>query len=627
MTAFTRESVRQREPVIERASPSDRAFLAMDSGQVPEQFGVILMFEEGGGPDLDRARRLLAERIPSVPRLRQRLVTVPPGCGGPIWVDDPGFDINRHVRAVTCREPGDEPALLETALSVITRPLPRSAPLWAAVLVTGPAGNPLALVIVLHHALADGVGGLAVLTELIDGAARPPEVSFPRPAPAPARLAREAFAARLRALRHAARSWHLLRESMGAGGGLRPPRAAPSSLNQPTGPRRQLAVVRADVAAVQTAAHRHGATTNDAVLIAVAGALHQVLLRRGETVGPLVVTVPVSGRRPDGGPPLGNMVSPLLVSVPATGEVPDRLRQVAAQVRAHRQAATGPPPIALLGWLFRPLAALGGFRWYMDHQHRFHTLVSHVRGPVEPVTFGGCPITSAIPAGVGPGGNIPVYFEVLSYAGTLTMTAIADPAQFPELDALTDALHTELDLIIQAVSAPVMPGPGSRTRTPLLGLRRKPGRLALAVFRMPLRAYRHDAGWLLGHTFMEFVHTGRKTGRQYETVAMVLRYDADAREAVICAAWGPDTDWVRNLRAGPAAQVRLGRESFTPQHRFLSDEEAFDVAVQFRREHPQRLRLLSTILGWGDLRDDAAVRGIIPTHPFVAFRPATTSPP
>jgi deazaflavin-dependent oxidoreductase (nitroreductase family) len=176
-----------------------------------------------------------------------------------------------------------------------------------------------------------------------------------------------------------------------------------------------------------------------------------------------------------------------------------------------------------------------------------------------------------------------------------------------------------------AVSTPVIPRPGSHPRKPLFGLRRKPGRLALALFRMPLRAYRHDAGWLLGRTFLEFAHTGRKTGRPYETVVMVLRYDPGTREAVICAAWGPDTDWVRNLRAGPAARVRLGRESFTPQHRFLS-EEAFDVAVRFRREHPRRLRLLSTILGWGDLRDDAAVRGFLRTHPFVAFRPAPASP-
>ena len=176
-----------------------------------------------------------------------------------------------------------------------------------------------------------------------------------------------------------------------------------------------------------------------------------------------------------------------------------------------------------------------------------------------------------------------------------------------------------------AVSAPAISQPGSHPRKPLLGLRGKPGRLTLAIFRMPLRAYRHDAGWLFGRTFLEFVHTGRKTGRPHETVAMVLRYDANTHEAVICAAWGPDTDWVRNLRAGPASRVRLGRESFAPQHRFLSDDEAFDVAVQFRRAHPLRLRLVSTILGWGDLRADAALRGFTGTHPFVAFRPAGPS--
>ena len=176
------------------------------------------------------------------------------------------------------------------------------------------------------------------------------------------------------------------------------------------------------------------------------------------------------------------------------------------------------------------------------------------------------------------------------------------------------------------MSTHAIPRPGSHQRKPLLGLRRRPGRLALAVFRMPLRAYRHDAGWLLGNTFLEFTHTGRKTGRPYQTVAMVLRYDADRHEAVICAGWGPDTDWVRNLRARPPAQVRLGRESFTPQHRFLSEDEAFDVVAQFRREQPRRVRLISAILGWGDLRHDAAVRDFIRTHPFVAFQPAGVNP-
>jgi diacylglycerol O-acyltransferase / wax synthase len=421
----------------------------MDTGdEVPEQFGVILMLGAGTGFALGTVRRLIAARIPAVPRLRQRLVRVPFGCGGPIWADDPHFDIQSHVRAVACPEPGDEPALLDIAVSAVMSPLPRLAPLWSAVLVTGLADSTAALILVLHHALADGVGGLAVLASLIDEPASVPGAGFPRSAPTRSMLVREALVSRLAGLRRAPQSWRQLRQSMGAGGGLRPPRVTPCSLNQRTGSRRKLGVVRADLVGLRAAAHRHGATANDAVLAAVGGALYHLLLSRGESIGTFVVTVPVSGRRP-GQPALGNMVSPMLVSVPGTGAVPDRLRQVAAQVRAHKAAATGPPPIALLGWLFRPLAAVGGYRWYLNHQHRLHTLVSHVRGPAAPVTFGGSPVTSAIPVGVGPGGNIPVYFEVLSYAGTLTVATIADPGLVPDLGELTDSLRAELDLIIR----------------------------------------------------------------------------------------------------------------------------------------------------------------------------------
>ncbi|MBK3641532.1 wax ester/triacylglycerol synthase domain-containing protein [Streptomyces sp. MBT33] len=435
--------------MIERASPSDRAFLAMDTGEPPEQFGVVLLLDRAEGLGAEKVASLIAERLRAVPRLRRRLVRAPFGCGGPLWVDDPAFDVGEHVSAVCCPSPGDERALLDTALSVITRRLPRRAPLWAAVLVTGLAGGGRALVLVLHHALADGVGGLAVLADLVDSADRSPAARFPRPAPNRAALARDAWANRLGSLSRAGRSWYLLRESMRAGGGVRPPRATVSSLNRRTGPRRRLTVVRADLAAVRSAAHRHEATVNDLVLVAVAAALRMVLLDRGDTVDAFTVTVPVSGRGSGGGADLGNMVSPLLVTVPATGALDERLRQVADQVRTGRAAATGPPPIALLGWLFRPLAAVGGYRWYMNHQHRFHTLVTHVRGPAEPVTFGGAAVTSALAIGLGPGGNIPVYFEVLSYAGTLTVTITVDPDHFPGHEDLADALRGALERTVR----------------------------------------------------------------------------------------------------------------------------------------------------------------------------------
>ena len=117
----------------------------------------------------------------------------------------------------------------------------------------------------------------------------------------------------------------------------------------------------------------------------------------------------------------------------------------------------------MLGWLFRPLAALGGYRWYMNRQRRFHTLVSHLRGPVDHLAFGGLRIESAVPIGVAEGGNSTVYFEVLSYAGVLTVAAVVDSDHFPDLDALVDALRTELEIITAetGVSIPEQRRPGS----------------------------------------------------------------------------------------------------------------------------------------------------------------------
>jgi deazaflavin-dependent oxidoreductase (nitroreductase family) len=128
-------------------------------------------------------------------------------------------------------------------------------------------------------------------------------------------------------------------------------------------------------------------------------------------------------------------------------------------------------------------------------------------------------------------------------------------------------------------------------------------------------------GRLLGHTFLLITHQGRKTGKRRETVAMALTYDADTREAVIFSAWGPNTEWMRNLRAHPALQIQIGRETYVPNQDFLSEDEAVAVALEFRRRHPHRLRLFATILGWGDLGSDEAVREFVRTRPFVSFRP------
>jgi diacylglycerol O-acyltransferase len=176
-------------------------FAALQHG-LPQQFGAVLVLEPGEGFDAAVVTTALAERVCAVPSLRQRLVKVPPGCGRPLWVDDPRFSIDQHIEYVTCPSPGDEPALLDVAAELVMRRLPMDRPLWHASVVSGLAGDRVALILVAQHALADGIGGLAVLGAFVDGA--PPTVQRPFPIPPPSlgRLAADALLSRVRAVRH-----------------------------------------------------------------------------------------------------------------------------------------------------------------------------------------------------------------------------------------------------------------------------------------------------------------------------------------------------------------------------------------------------------------------------------------
>ncbi|MGZ4590645.1 MAG: wax ester/triacylglycerol synthase domain-containing protein, partial [Actinomycetes bacterium] len=135
--------------MIERADPNDLMQLAFDVGAVPLQIAGVVVLDPGAGLDLEAASALVALRLGRVPRLGQRLVRPPIGCGRAYWVDDATFDPGRHVHVTACVPPGDEAALLDTALALATRPLPRSRPLWSATFVTGLTGEAVALVVVL----------------------------------------------------------------------------------------------------------------------------------------------------------------------------------------------------------------------------------------------------------------------------------------------------------------------------------------------------------------------------------------------------------------------------------------------------------------------------------------------
>jgi WS/DGAT/MGAT family acyltransferase len=226
---------------------------------------------------------------------------------------------------------------------------------------------------------------------------------------------------------------------LGSARGWHAPRC---SLNRPIGRRRVLAVVRVELAAVLAAAHAQGGTANDVVLTAVTGALWTVLAARGEDVDRLVVSVPVSSRQQTGATELGNQVGVIPVTLPVTGDPIRRLAAIARITRQRRTAAPG-SSAALIGPVFRLLAKAGLFGWFIDRQRVINTFVSNLHGPQQRLSFLGAPVLDVIPVSMITG-NVTVAFVVLSYAGTLNVTVVADPDCCPDLDDLAEALQREL---------------------------------------------------------------------------------------------------------------------------------------------------------------------------------------
>jgi hypothetical protein len=269
----------------------------------------------------------------------------------------------------------------------------------------------------------------------------------------------------LRRLRNLRSGLALLRAARAELGQDRGQTAARCSLNVPTGRARRFHVVGVPLAPVVELGHRVGVTVNDVVLTAVAGALAALLTERGETPpAAVVVSVPVSARRVADQDRLGNHVGVMPVAVPTTGPPEDRLRATTAARRRHQEGPAG-ASAALLGPIFRVLARLGLLRRYVDRQRRIHTVATNLRGPERPLAFLGHPITAVVPL-ISVTGNVPVAFAVLSYAGTLGITLVADPDACPDDGALAAHLASELSDLVggrASTSSSRRNGPSGRT--------------------------------------------------------------------------------------------------------------------------------------------------------------------
>lgn len=421
----------------ERISALDEANLRVERRGVPMHVAALALLDPGplldpgGHVRLGAVREHVERRTRDVRRLRQVLAR--PGGGRPVWLDDPVFDVARHVRSRPVPPPGDEESLLRVCAGIDAAPLPRDRPLWELWLLPGLAGGRVGLLIRWHHVLADGLAALTLLAPLFDPApgdappaptapdlpGRPGAGAAPQPARAPARAA-------ARLLGRAA----LVRGALAEG------RAPALSINRPVGPRHRAALVRADLTAVRELAHRHGGTVNDVVLTAVAGGARQLLAARGELAGvpELKVSVAASVRAP-GDPAGGNRAGVRVVAVPMDETDPEaRLRRIAATTAAQRAR----PP-------YRPGGRLAQ-RWMvrvMDRQRLVNLLLSNVRGPAAPLLFAGAPVRELFQLGAVQG-NLALAVGVVSYAGRLGIDVVADAGVVPDLPVFVEGLAATL---------------------------------------------------------------------------------------------------------------------------------------------------------------------------------------
>jgi diacylglycerol O-acyltransferase len=443
-------------PPIDRLSALDAAFLDLDSARAPLHVGWTILVD-GRAPSLSALRRHVGGRLEHVPRFRRRLAHPRLGLGDLQWVDDAGFDIARHVQAMTLAPPAGPGELRELAGALLSAPLDPAHPLWRMYLVSGLRGGGWAVVGQAHHALVDGIAAVEVAMLLFDATGHVSAPSTPArwsPAAPPSTPATMAAFARSR-LGGAARAARATAATVAHAGDvsdavrqLATPAPA-TALDRSATNRRAVGFGVTSLQGAREAGRRHGATINDVLLAASTLALGGALRRRGERPSTVKVLVPVNVRGRGEAAGLGNRISFVTVSLPVGLTDPiDILRRVRGETQARKNGGAAAPLEALSelaelvpGRVRRVIARAA------SHAASFNAVVSNVPGPPVELDLLGRRVNAIFPSVPFLQGHA-LSIGALSYRGRLHCGVYADAAVVPDavdiardLEAAFDALR------------------------------------------------------------------------------------------------------------------------------------------------------------------------------------------
>ena len=455
-------------PTIERLTAADLMSVWPEDKGWPQDIGALAfldgarLLDRDGNVRIEAVREHIGQRLDRVPRFRQLLCLPGLGLGWPFWADAPSFDIAEHVGVFPVPPPGDEAQVLRVCETLRRQPLERSRPLREMWFLPGLPDGRVGLLMRMHHAIADGIAGVATLGAFVDTVPDPPETTASpwTPAPMPTRrdllednLCRRREAA-LRALEVFAHPVGTLRRVRGALPAMRELFAEGSaprtSVSRRIGSDRTLAIIRSTLEVAKEIAHAHDAKVNDVLLTAVARGYRALLQSRGERVDDLVLRafVPVSLHQEQPGQAQGNVDAGMAVPLPIGDPDDVRLLERIAAESAERKARSRPPGESI----FRSIAIQRAFLWYMPHQRMMNAYVTDVPGPPVPLYVAGAPIRELFPL-VPILGNMSIGVGALSYADQFNITVVADRRLCPDLGIFVAGVEHALDALDDSVRA------------------------------------------------------------------------------------------------------------------------------------------------------------------------------
>ncbi len=436
----------------------DAAWLRMDVPTNPMVITIALTFDEP--IEFQRVHEMVTQRLLRFTRFAQRVTGTQSNT--PCWEDDPSFSLEAHLHRIGLPGAGDDAALREMLSALISMPLDPSRPLWQLYLVER-YGEGCALVLRVHHCLADGVALVQVFNSLVDSA--PTTALAPVHTTRPAGLLDYAFdglgtmirstdallTEGLKLFSNPERAINLLSGGVAVLSKLAllgPD--APSIFKGPLSVTKRVAWSKpVPLATVKAISRVLGGTVNDVILTAVAGALRRYLLARGEPVSTHGVRamVPVNllppGAKSDGGNHFGLVYVTLPLAVEDQVERMAQLHHEMAAIKASPEAHISYSFVGMLGAM-----PVGIERTLVDALCRMATLVvTNVPGPRKPNTLAGKPVRRVmfwVPEAAGIGMGVSIF----SYAGGVQVGVLVDVTLIPDPEVISAAFDAEMaDLI------------------------------------------------------------------------------------------------------------------------------------------------------------------------------------